>query len=117
MPQQHIGQRWKFRLGAPQQFIAVVHRSEPSAMEISLDTAAIDGLSVPHMVFCHYDKALPIHIICKFIVPLYMLSNAVDNLQHCHRGLIGHPSADVNLSDSLGCIEFIGTHCAYSTTV
>ena len=69
------------------------------------------------MILGYHQVAKVIHIPGKIIVPLHILRDAVDDLQHGNRGLVRHPPADMDLTGSLGCIVFIGTHGAYSTTV
>ena len=117
MAQQHIGQIGEFLPGLFQQCVAIRHCGKPAAVEISLYAFPIDGLAVAHMVLGHHNIAKGIHIVCKGIITLYILCNAVDDLQHCNRGLLRHPSTDMDLTGALGCIKFICSHGTHSTTV
>ena len=117
MPQKNIGQVRKFGAGLLQKLIAVGHGSKPAAVEIALNSVAIDGFPVPHMILGYHCVAEIIHIAGEFVIALYLLCNSVDDLQHGHRGLIRHPPADMDLPGSLGCIVFVGAHAGYSTTV
>ena len=110
MPEKHIGKVWEFLAGILQQLTAVLHGSEPAAVEIALNAFAADGFAVTHMVFRYYQKSQPVQIPGKIVIALDILCNAVNDLKNRNRRLLRCPATAVNPSGTLGFIIEIGAH-------
>ena len=82
MSEQHIRYIRILRHGIAHQLHGILYGSKPAAMEIALNSIAVHRLPMAHMILCHHHITKTSHVICKLIIPLHKLRNAVNNLQN-----------------------------------
>ena len=84
---------------------------KPAAMKIALNPMAVHRLAMAHMVLRHHHIAKAGHIVCKVIIPLHMLRDAVNNLQNRFGLPLRSPLAAVDFSGTTGVKPEIRSHC------
>ena len=82
--------------------MAIRRCAEPATLKIAGNTIVSNGAAMPHMILGYHQKTLRCHEGCKVIITLYVLSDAVNDLQH-RPGFPGRlPPAAVNHALSAG---------------
>ena len=110
MAKKDIGDARVLVLGFPQEAIAVADSRKPAALKIALGTLFAHRLAMAHMVLRHHHIAQAIEVVCKVIIPLYILRNAVDDLHHRFGLPLRCPPAAVQFSNAVGGDRKLSTH-------
>ena len=110
MPKQHIRQPGMLLLRHLEQVVAVRNGRKPSARKIALRAGIGNRFAVSHVVIRNHEIAKAIEVAGKFVIPLHILGNAVDDLKHRFRGALRCPYAGVDLARTAGIVVQVAAH-------
>ena len=104
MAEQHIRDLRIGLMGGLQQPVCVRNCRKPPSVEISFCLRLPYGAAVAHVVLGHHQVAKAVQITGKFIVTLYILGNAVNDLHDAPDFPVRKPAAAMQLPPALGRI-------------